>query len=70
MWDHGGSKAFTDKRLPSRYLLLAIVLLSCLLAIDQIATEGRYSRAAWREANDQARYVHNQVDRLVDFTRP
>jgi hypothetical protein len=51
-----------------RYLLLFIVLLSGLLAIDQIATEGRYSRAAWREVKDQAGYARRQIDRLVDFT--
>jgi len=50
-----------------RYMLLFIVLLSGLLAIDQIATEGRYSRAALREAKDQARYVRYQIDRLVDL---
>jgi hypothetical protein len=51
-----------------RYSLLFIVLLSGLLAIDQIATKGRYSRAVWREANEQIRYVRYQIDRLVDFT--
>ena len=50
-----------------RYLLLIIVLLSGLLAIDQIATEGRYSVAAWREAKDQVRHVRYQLDRLVNL---
>lgn len=52
-----------------RGLLLFIVALGGLLAIDWIATEGRYRRAAWREANEQAQYFRYQVHRLVDFTR-
>jgi hypothetical protein len=49
-----------------RGLLLFIVALSGFWAVDRIACEGRYSRAAWREAKEQASSVRYQVKYWVD----
>ncbi|AUX78434.1 hypothetical protein [Sinorhizobium fredii] len=49
-----------------RDLLLYIVVLGCLVAVDWIATEGKYSRAVWRAASEHAHYVRYQVGYLVD----
>jgi hypothetical protein len=49
-----------------RDLLLYIVVLGCLVAVDWITTEGKYSRAVWRAASEQADSVRFQVEYLVD----
>ncbi|AFL53817.1 hypothetical protein USDA257_c52930 [Sinorhizobium fredii USDA 257] len=35
------------------------------MAIDQIACDGRYSRATWREAKEQANSVRYRVEYWV-----
>ncbi|KSV69845.1 hypothetical protein D9M68_384950 [compost metagenome] len=50
-----------------RGLLLSIVVLSGLLAVDWIASEGRYSSAVWRGANEEGQYVRYRVQDLVDM---
>ncbi|ASY70453.1 hypothetical protein [Sinorhizobium fredii] len=49
-----------------RGLLLFIVLLAGIWAIDRIACEGHYSRAAWRDAQEQAKSLRYRVKYWVD----
>jgi hypothetical protein len=49
-----------------RDLLLYIVVLGCLVAVDWITTEGKYSRAVWRAASEQAESARYQVEYLVE----
>ena len=51
-----------------RGLLLLIVALAGLWMIDQIVWEGGYSRAAWREAKEQAKSVRYRVEYWVKDT--
>ncbi|MDK1375186.1 MULTISPECIES: hypothetical protein [unclassified Sinorhizobium] len=48
-----------------RGLLLLIVGLCGLLAIDQIATDGRYRRAGWSEAKAQGNALQDRVEYWV-----
>ncbi|MDK1493354.1 hypothetical protein QN219_25455 [Sinorhizobium sp. 7-81] len=49
-----------------RDLLLYIVVLGCLVAVDWITIEGKYSRAVWQVVSEQSESVRYQVEYLVD----
>ncbi|WP_018234725.1 hypothetical protein [Ensifer sp. BR816] len=49
-----------------RDLLLYFVVVSCLVAVDWITTEGKYSRAVWQAASEQAGSFRYQVEYFVD----
>jgi len=48
------------------YQLSRRALVASGLAVDWIASEGRYSSAVWRGANEESQYVRFRVQDLVE----
>ncbi|MCA1491999.1 hypothetical protein [Sinorhizobium alkalisoli] len=48
-----------------RSLLLFIVVSGSLMTVDWIVSEGRHSRAVWREAREQTNFIRYQLEYWV-----